>query len=219
MKQPKTKRKMSPPYQWSQEEIDYVMANYKGCGYINMAKRLIQEFGSNITRFQVKSFYTRNKLHSGATGRFEKGHVVANPYPVHLHPNSKKTRFKKGQKAHNIKPVGSIIIDHDENRPFRYYKIKIAEPNVWEHLHVHNYIKAHGPYDKTKYCLLFIDGNTLNCDVSNLKLIRKEEHVWLNHYKVHRDFDSAEEVEAHLAIVNLKSKIYRKKRALKNGGK
>lgn len=219
MKEPKTKRKMTPPYQWSQEEIDYVMSNYKGCGYINMTKRLIQEFGSNITRFQVKSFYTRNKINSGITGRFEKGHENLNPFPVYKHPNSKKTRFKKGHRPANAKPVGTIIIDRDENRPFRYKKIKVAEPNVWQHLHVHNYEKAFGAYDKTKYCLLFIDGNTLNCDVSNLKLIRKEEHVWLNRYGFDREFTSKEEVETCLAIVNLKSNVSRKKRALKNGGK
>lgn len=201
-----------PPYKWSQEEKDFIFANYKGCGYINMTKRLIETFGSDLSRSQVKAFYSKHKLNSGLTGRFEKGHVPITPahFKVWEDPRAMKNRFKKGHIPHNTKPVGTILKDYDKDKKHVYLKIKVSD-SEWKQLHAYNWEQAYGPYDKSKYCILFKDGNTLNCDISNLELITRQEHVFFNHYKVPRKFNSSEEIETYKAIVHLRSSIYRRK--------
>lgn len=209
------RKKPVKPHIWTEEEKAFVFDNYIGTDYINMHKKLVEKFGIELTRCQVKSFYCKYKLNSGVSGRFEKGHVNANPHPVYLNPNSIRTRFKKGHKPHNQKPVGTITEAYDRYRIHKFFKIKIAEPNVWKFLHIFNWENVNGPYDKKKYMLIFLDGNNRNCDISNLRLVRKVDNALLNHYKLRYGYQTDQELDTCINIARLKRKVYQKKGEIK----
>lgn len=81
-----------------------------------------------------------------------------------------ETQFKKGQVPHNHQPVGTIL-------PVSltpYLKIKIAEPNKWEFLHIKTWKDAHGQIP-AGMCVVFKDGNRHNCQIENLECITRKE--------------------------------------------
>ena len=50
----------------------------------------------------------------------------------------------------------------------------------WRLLHRENWKKKHGKYPKNGQAIIFIDGNKLNCDISNLALITRQELMLKN---------------------------------------
>ena len=60
-------------------EMDtFIREHLEGTGYQSMADLLNARFGTSFTKDQMKNYYSRNKLDSGLTGRFEKGSVPSN---------------------------------------------------------------------------------------------------------------------------------------------
>ena len=56
-------------------EMDaFILEHYKGTGHKAMADLVNERFGTSFTKEQIKAYYARNKLDSGLTGRFDKGH-------------------------------------------------------------------------------------------------------------------------------------------------
>ena len=103
-------------------EIDtFIQEHYKGTGYLEMANLVNERFGTSYTADQINSYYGRNHLNSGRTGRFEKGQEPPNKgkkWDEFMSPEgqeaSKKTQFKKGQIPHNGgAPVGELRIRYD----------------------------------------------------------------------------------------------------------
>ena len=116
-------------------------------------------------------FNAENNTRGNPT-RFQKGNVPANkgknqPY----HPNSAATRFKPGNRPKNYLPVGSEVISTEG-----YRKIKVADPDVWEFVHRKVWIEANGPVPEGTM-IRFKDGDRLNCDLDNLELETRIEHV------------------------------------------
>lgn len=158
---------------------DYILAHYIGTGHKDMADQLNVRFGTSYTPQRIKSFYSNHKLNSGLTGRFEKGHVPANKSvkdpPGSMHPNSIATRFKPGHLPHQTKPVGYLSIRSDG-----YLYRKIAEnPDVWKLEHNRRWEELHGPIPAGS-CVIFLDGDRLNCEPGNLALVSREENLELN---------------------------------------
>lgn len=89
-----------------------------------------------------------------------------------------KNRFKKGQKSWNTKPIGHISIRNDPSGN-KYQMIKIKGEKRLVMLHRHLWIKENGEIPPGKI-LRFKDGNTLNCDLSNLELIDRRQHMEKN---------------------------------------
>lgn len=89
----------------------------------------------------------------------------------------KKTQFKKGQKPKNTLYDGAIQIRHNHKergaRPYKYIRIR---EGYWEMLHVHNWKKKHGDIP-TGHIIVFRNGDTMNCSVSNLKCITRQQHA------------------------------------------
>ncbi|HRH59169.1 MAG TPA: HNH endonuclease signature motif containing protein [Chitinophagaceae bacterium] len=92
-------------------------------------------------------------------------------------------QFIKGQLPHNTLRDGIISIRKDE-RGKEYAFIRTSQ-NKWVHLHRYNWEKENGPVPKG-FILRFKDGDTLNPDVSNLQLITKAQHLFLNSIKAKR---------------------------------
>lgn len=87
-----------------------------------------------------------------------------------------KTQFKKGNAPHNTKHDGAISIRHDKARPYKH--IRLAK-GKWKLLHRHVWEQKHGKIPP-KHIITFIDGDTMNCDISNLKMISMKENVKRN---------------------------------------
>lgn len=90
---------------------------------------------------------------------------------------SAKTRFKKGNLPHNTAEADGEIRVRDVNRnPYYYIRLSLGK---WVLLHKYNWEKIHGPVP-AGYCLRAIDGNSLNADPANWKLITRKENRIIN---------------------------------------
>lgn len=166
---------------FSQAVIDFIKTNYKGTGHQKMAELVNEKFGTDYSKEQIKSFYSRHKLNSGLTGRYEKGHVPANKG---THPPSvgrmSETQFKKGHLPPTTKPIGYERISRDG-----YVEVKIRmRPSssdcndnfvpkhrlIWEQIN--------GPIPKG-YNVIFKDGNKRNFAPENLALVSDAELAYL----------------------------------------
>ena len=82
--------------------------------------------------------------------------------------------------------------------PYKFIKIR---PQYWELLHRYMWMEAHGPIPKNMV-VIFKDGNSLNCQLSNLDMITRQENMLRN---------SSNNVPEHLKeVVKLKNKLTKK---------
>jgi len=142
------------------ETGDYVI--YKKAERLGLKKspeyleKLNKEMGEQLTR-------------SGTQSRFQKGQK---PWcygkKIGTRGRAGETQCKKGQMPHNHLEVGEI------RKPGGYWKIKIAEPNIWEFLHIHLWKKAHGEVPEGM-CIVFKDKNVDNCTIENLDCLTRGE--------------------------------------------
>lgn len=90
-----------------------------------------------------------------------------------------KTRFKKGQTPHNCyNEVGKVTVRKDSGIAAGYKYICIL-PGKWELYHRYLWQQTNGAIPQG-YCLWFIDGNTMNCDINNLECISRKENRYRN---------------------------------------
>jgi len=161
----------------TEEQKAYVLANYKGVGPKEMAERLGKK------KNELKGFYHNNRLNSGVTGHFSKGHVPwskgKSPEQICKTPEalarSSATRFKKGHEPFNHLPVGAEVIKADG-----YWWRKVAEPNKWRQLHRLKYQEIHGEILADNELVIFLDGDRDNMAPDNLVKITQRENQMLN---------------------------------------
>lgn len=134
-----------------------------------------QTFNVTRTKDELNGFRKRLKLKTGRSGSFPKGHVPANKGKKGL-TTANSASFKKNNIPHNYQPIGTEVITTDG-----YIKIKIGHPRKWKHKHILVWEEYNGPIPK-EYVIKFIDGDILNCDISNLMAITKSEHGVINMY-------------------------------------
>ena len=155
----------------------FILDNYKGRYNQELADLFNQKFNTNITSRTIKSYKANNKLNSGLTGKFRKGHTPHNKgkkMPKEVYEKVKHTMFAKGNVPPNHRPVGSERISKDG-----YIEVKVAEPNKWR-------LKQRVVYEETKGkipegCpIIFLDGNKRNFDIDNLRCITRSELLYLN---------------------------------------
>ena len=172
-------------------EMDaFIRENLPGTGHQAMADLVNAGFGTSFTKEQIKGYYARNKLNSGLTGRFEKGHMPATkgvPRSEYMSPEgeakARLTQFKPGHIPHNGGvPVGEIRLrrgytKRKGSKP--YYFEKVAEPNVWRLKHQLVWEEHNGPIPDG--CIVtFANGDTTNYDIDNLVLTTKAQHCVRN---------------------------------------
>lgn len=94
---------------YSPEVVEYISQNYLGCGPKEMTDRLNKMFGTKYSYSQMKGYYARNRLNSGITGYFEKGHISHNKGKKGLYfKGSEKSWFQKGHVPSDWQPVGTV---------------------------------------------------------------------------------------------------------------
>ena len=188
-----------PRHIWSDEEKQYLAEVTPGRGYKEIQSMMSCKFGFDYTHHQIKGAITRNKLNTGRTGRFEKGHATWNKGTKGL-TKANVTSFKKGQKSHNYKPVGSERITKDG-----YCEIKVSDTGRrWKSKHLVVYEKHHGKVPRGSV-VIFLDGDKRNFDIDNLHLVTRNQLAMLNKNSlIQKD---AELTKTAINVVDLMKKI------------
>ena len=188
-----------PQHIWSDEEKQYLAEITPGRGYKEIQSMMSCKFGFDYTHHQIKGAITRNKLNTGRTGRFEKGRATWNKGTKGL-TKANVTSFKKGQKPHNYKPLGSERITKDG-----YCEVKVSDTGRrWRPKHVLIYEKHHGKVPKGS-AVIFLDGDKRNFDIDNLYLVTRSQLAMLNKNSlIQKD---AELTKTAINVVDLMKKI------------
>jgi hypothetical protein len=88
-----------------------------------------------------------------------------------------KTSFKVGHKPANAMHDGAISIKHKQgDKSYKYLRISRKK---WVLLHRHIWEQANGPIPPA-HIVTFIDGDSMNCELSNLRLISRSQQVLEN---------------------------------------
>lgn len=179
-----------------------------------LAAMVRRHFGIEFTAGQARTYRMNHGLPSGRDTRFKKGHVSFNkgmkqtdfmaPEAIE---RSKKTRFQKGQMPHNHLETGTVVVTTDG-----YLARKIAEPNVWEYVHRRVWEDHNGPIPDGM-CVVFLDGDPLNCSIENLDLITRAEHARLN--QGHLRSCDPELTKTGILVARLMTATGKKKKELK----
>lgn len=192
------------------EVAAYILEHHKGTGHAAMAAQLKAAFGKEYTPDQIKAYYGRNKLDSGLTGRFEKGHAPPNKgRKGYIAPGCEKGWFKKGSQPWDTLPVGTVLTKTDG-----YLWKKIDEKpgswlQNWKQLHLLIWEEANGPVPEG-YCVIFKDGDRRNCALENLALVTLAENAVLNRCGLR--FGCAEHTETGILIAKVRLAARRRKK-------
>jgi hypothetical protein len=180
---------------WSGEEDAVLRAMYADRRTSELAERLGRSMSSIYVRAAVLGL-TKSRAfiaseasgrlqradHRGRLTRFTKGHVpwTKGRTGYDAGGRSHETRFKKGQRPRQWRPVGTERITADG-----YRQRKVSDtgytPRDYKGVHTLNWEAAFGPVP-AGYALVFRDGDRLNCDVANLELVSRQELMRRNSY-------------------------------------
>lgn len=156
---------------YTEEMIEWLRQNVAARTWPENAKLFNQKFGLNINYKALRQVANRRKIYTGRTGCFEKGHDTWNKGKKGWKAEGvDRTWFNKGHIPWNQRPIGSERINKDG-----YIEIKVEEPNKWMLKHVFEWEKQNGPINTRKECLIFLDGDRNNLDLSNLMKIKRSE--------------------------------------------
>lgn len=147
---------------------------------------------TEITAQQIIAYRKRNKIRTGRSGQFKKGH---RPWSagrkIGSSPNSQRTQFKPGQRAPNHMPIGT-----ERMRDDGYMEIKVDQRNPYTgaqgwFVFKHKYLweQENGPVPEG-HGLKCLDGDRTNCDPSNWIPLPRNILVRLNG-KCGRKYDQA----------------------------
>lgn len=199
---------------YTDEMRQFILDNYKGIYAKELAKRFNERFGTNVTADAMKSYRTRYGLNSGLTGFFSKGQIPHNKgkkMSPEVYEKAKATMFKKGNVPVNYRPVGSERITKDG-----YIEIKVKDPRTWKLKHRIIWEEANGPVPKGS-AIIMLDGDKTNCELSNLKLVKRSELLIINRYSLFQDDAELNDTAANLAKMIDTVNEKKKKRVAQEG--
>lgn len=152
--------------------VDYVKGSKRSSAEI--VQTVKEKFGVDLTIAQIRGWKKNHKAPSGYDTRYRKGRIserIGQKWDDYMSKegqmNSLKTCFGEGHIPANHKEVGTIVYRPSSG----YYWIKVLEkPAKWKLLQRYIWELANGPVPKG-YRLMFLDGNTANCNLENLQLV------------------------------------------------
>lgn len=209
---------------YSGEELRFLEAN-KAVPRRELHAMFVEKFRRTDVSFaNLKALCTRKGWGTGRGGHFPKGGTPHNkgkscePGKGGLHPNARKTQFKKGNLTgranRNHKPVGTERINDDG---YRERKIHEGMPfqSRWQLVHRVEWEAVNGPVPKGM--ALKCIGDRLNTDPSNWQLVPRAILPRLNGgtRKKHLAYDSApaELKPVILAVAKLEHQVREKRRS------
>ena len=165
---------------WPKGMYEYIRDNSWGVSSKEMAERVNELFGTNFTQNRMKSFRAKYKIRSGLTGWFRKGRAPGNKgkkQSEYCSPEaierSKASQFQKGHVPANQMQVGEESITADGYRVVKV-SMKGSEWERWKFVHRKVWEEHYGKIPEG-YVIIFRDGNKLNCDISNLLMVKRSE--------------------------------------------
>jgi len=202
---------------YSEHELRWIEAN-KTLSRRELHARFVKKFRrADIRLDDVKALCTRRRWNTGRTGRFEKGIVPHNkgkPFPAR--GRAAETQFKPGVRrgvaVKLYKPIGTERLSKEG---FLERKIHDGLPlqSRWRAVHLLRWEETNGPVPRG-HCLKCLDGNRLNTEPSNWKLISRATLGILNRAWNGISYDDAppELKSSILAIAELKAASAKKQR-------
>lgn len=167
---------------FSAEIEQFIRDHVNGVQSGTLAEMVNREFETNYTMKQIQAFKKNHKLKSDIDTRFVEGspNVRAQiPKGVHLSP---KTEFKKGQKAINRLPIGSVRAREDRSGNPQVY-IKLTDTGNsnrdWAPYNRYLWEQEHGPIPEGM-CIAYLDGNPKNCVLENLICVPRSAITYVN---------------------------------------
>lgn len=200
------------------KEVRYfIYRNYKGVGHKQMSELIKEKLDYDMTPRQVKSFYCNNKLNSGLTGYFEKGHNPKNKGKRQTEfmsqeaiERTKATRFQNGSVPHNTDSIGAV---KELDGGYLWVKInnipRVKKRVNWKPLHELMYEKYYGKVPEG-YLVFFKNRNKRDFSKENLGIMTREELLKMNHK--HGITEFGEITESYLALTRLELKIKEKEK-------
>ena len=172
---------------WTEEEKRIVAEMYPDHFAFEIAEvlgngRTANQVQNCAARLGVRSSYEK-RVRSGRmssnnpntiASRFKKGYTPPNKgkkLSPEVYAKVSRTMFKKGNRTHNYKPVGSERVNVDG-----YVEVKVADPGKWRLKHRVIWEEAHGPIPRG-HNVQFRDGNSQNLSLDNLYLISRSEQM------------------------------------------
>lgn len=197
---------------YTDEMIEFIRVRVKEYTDKEIAVMMNEKWDLNVNDGTIGNIKTQNGIRSGVNrGTFQKGQVPFNKgmkqtdfMSPEMIERTKATRFQKGQKPTNHRPVGSERITVDG-----FVEIKVKEPNVWRPKQRVLWEQEHGSIPKG-HVVIFLDGNKQNMELSNLRLITQEENAYLN--KNGLRFDDRDLTETGLNLTKIMTKVHEIKR-------
>jgi len=190
---------------FTDEQIEFLKNNCIGISKVKLTTLLNEYFDTAFSVDQVRNFSKRRGFLSGLTGYFDSGHKPWNKDTKGLvKPNS--GNFTKGHIPKNIKPIGHERICSKDG----YILIKIKETNPYtgaatryKAKHIVNWEMENGPVPEGMN-VTFIDGDKLNCDISNLELLTKGESLRRNQLNFSKVPDELKPIVTAIAKLDAK---------------
>lgn len=158
---------------YTKEMLDWVRNNQADISRAELTRLFNERFNMNTKRCTIPALCVRNGWISNHDGRIKKGDKPWNK-GVTGYMGANSTSFKKGQKVHNHRPVGSERITKDG-----YIQVKIAEPSDWQLKHIFVWESHNGKVPKN-HCIRMVDGNRTNVSIDNLMCIPRGANAIIN---------------------------------------
>lgn len=176
---------------YTKEIMNFILENYKGKSLIELADIINKKYNLNITNDDLSNLKSRLRIRKGIIleparndGCIKKGNIPKNKgkkwdeyMSKEAQEKSRKTTFKKGNIPPNRREIGEERISKDG-----YIEMKIQDGclnNNWVYKHRYIYEQHYGKIPDG-YNIIFLDGNKLNLDPSNLKAVSKAEDLIMN---------------------------------------
>jgi transposase len=171
----------------TKEEIQYIHEHIKTDSIKTMAAEL-RRFSGLISATAHELGYSQLIEQRAMDSRLQKGHIPPNKgkkitefmTPEQIE-RTKVNRFKKGHKPANTLAPGEVVIVHDHpERPGSHPYKRVGMPDgKSKFLHRQIWKKEHGEIPKGMN-IVFKDGDSLNCELSNLEMISNAENMKRN---------------------------------------
>ena len=211
MGRPKGSKNKRGHHVYTTREIEWLRHMYQVYESPELTKRFNKEFECHVTIKAIVAALKRNNITCDRTGRFKKGQTPINKgksWDEYMSSKAqaacRKTTFKKGTIPPNHREIGSLVMRSDG-----YVYEKIAEPNVCIPYHRSVWIENNGPIPED-HIVIFLDGDHINCDISNLELIPRRVHATMCRMNFYSD--DPELTRLGIQTVELMQKVVERKK-------
>jgi hypothetical protein len=130
---------------------------------------LAKELGRSVS--SIKGLRQSRGLKKINDSKFKPGNK-----PKYKNTKANRGSFSKGKFPYNTLYDGCIRVRKEKGIPYKYMRVSIG---VWKLLHRVVWQESNGEIP-AGHIVVFRDKNTLNCEISNLEIITRAEHIRRN---------------------------------------